>query len=279
MAIAQRQDKRARPMSVDRSLSHERGGHTEEEKEASLPRRLFAEVFGTFALVTVAAGADTIAALTDGEVTPVARAVAPALMVMALIYAVGDVSGAHFNPAVTLAFALRRDFPWRLVPAYWAAEFGGALLAAALLRSLFGTVGHLGATQPKHGVGIAFVMEIVLTLLLVTVILGTATRNRLIGPNAAIAVGGHDRTLRAVWPAGERRVNEPGALPRACACRRHDCSLVGLCGRAGGGEPARGRLHLDHAWRAKTDGGRRGGRRRRAHSLVFPRSAAPDIMA
>lgn len=188
MAVAQRQGKYARP-GVDTSTDY---GHREQgaDKEASLPRRLFAEIFGTFALVTVAAGADTIAALTDGEVTPVARAVAPALMVMALIYAVGDVSGAHFNPAVTLAFAIRRDFPWRLVPAYLAAEFGGALLAAALLRSLFGTVGRLGATQPKHGVGIAFVIEIVLTLLLATVILGTATRHRLIGPNAAIAVGG-----------------------------------------------------------------------------------------
>lgn len=187
-AVAVRQDKLARPARQDEAPS--RRPEEADEQEASLSRRLFAEVFGTFALVTVAAGADTIAALTDGEVTPVARAVAPALMVMALIYAIGDVSGAHFNPAVTLAFAMRRDFPWRLVPAYWAAELGGALLAATLLRSLFGTVGHLGATLPKRGVGVAFVVEVVLSLLLVTVILGTATRNRLIGPNAAIAVGG-----------------------------------------------------------------------------------------
>ncbi len=165
MSVAQRQDKLVR-QTADGSIARDPREHGE-EKEASLPRRLFVEVFGTFALVTVAAGADTVAALTDG-----------------------DVSGAHFNPAVTLAFAARRDSPWRLVPAYWAAEFGGALLAATLLRVLFGTVDHLGVTQPKHGVGVAFVMEIVLTLLLVTVILGTATRNRLIGPNAAIAVGG-----------------------------------------------------------------------------------------
>jgi len=187
MAVAQRQDKLVH--AADESTAHGRREHGT-KKEASLPRRLFAETFGTFALVTVAAGADTIAALTDGEVTPVARAVAPALMVMALIYAIGDVSGAHFNSAVTLAFALRRDFPWLLVPAYWAAELSGALLAATFLRTLFGTVGHLGATQPKHGVGVSLAMEIVLTLLLVTVILGTATRNQLVGPNAAIAVGG-----------------------------------------------------------------------------------------
>ncbi len=188
MAVVQRQSKHVQ-LATGAPTAAKRGKHRE-EKEAGLLQRLFAEMFGTFALVTVAAGADTIAALTDGEVTLVARAIAPALMVMALIYAIGDVSGAHFNPAVTLAFALRRDFRWHLVPAYWAAEFGGALLAATLLRTLFGTVGHLGATQPKYGVGVSFVMEIVLTLLLLTVILGTATRNRLIGPNAAIAVGG-----------------------------------------------------------------------------------------
>ena len=189
MPVAECHDRPSRSTGAAGPRPREHGDR-DTEQEASLPRRLFAEVFGTFALVTVAAGADTIAALTDGEVTPVARAVAPALMVMALVYAIGDVSGAHLNPAVTLAFAARRDFPWPLVPAYWAAELGGALLAAALLRALFGTVGQLGATLPKRGVGVAFVMEIVLTLFLVTVILGTATRNRLVGPNAAIAVGG-----------------------------------------------------------------------------------------
>ncbi len=193
MAVRERQDKLARPMPNGTRKEGEAQRPPDpdhEQKEASLPRRLFAEVLGTFALVTVAAGADVIAVVSGGEVGLISRAVAPGLMVMAMIYAVGDVSGAHFNPAVTLAFALRRVFPWRLVPAYWAAELGGALLAASLLRSLFGRVGHLGATQAKHGVGTALVMEIVLTLFLVSVILGTATRNRLIGPNAAIAVGG-----------------------------------------------------------------------------------------
>lgn len=111
-------------------------------------------------------------------------------MVMARFDAIGDVSGAHRNPAVTLAFAARRHFPWRLIPAYWAAELAAVLLAATLLRSLFGTVGHPGATQPKHGVGAAFVVEVMLTLFLVTIILGTATHGPLIGPNAALAVGG-----------------------------------------------------------------------------------------
>ncbi len=109
---------------------------------------------------------------------------------MALIYAIGDVSGAHLNPAVTLAFALRRDFPWRKAPAYWIVQIAGALGAAWLLHTLFGPVVQLGANRPRHGVGVSLVMEILLSWLLITVILGTATRNRLIGPNAAIAVGG-----------------------------------------------------------------------------------------
>jgi aquaporin Z len=153
-------------------------------------RRLFAELLGTFALTFVAAGGEVIAVISGGEVSPAARAVAPGLLVMALIYTLGNQSGAHFNPVVTLAFTLRQDFPWRRVPGYWCAQVVGAVLAALLLRVLFGLVGHLGATLPRHGTIEALVMEVLLTFLLVTVILGTATNHRLTGPNAAIAVGG-----------------------------------------------------------------------------------------
>lgn len=153
-------------------------------------RRLFAELLGTFALTFVAAGGEVIAVISGGLVSPAARAVAPGLLVMALIYTLGSQSGAHFNPVVTLAFTLRQDFPWRRVPGYWGAQVVGAVLAALLLRVLFGLVGHLGATLPRHGAIEALVMEVVLTFLLVTVILGTATNHRLTGPNAAIAVGG-----------------------------------------------------------------------------------------
>ena len=153
-------------------------------------RRLFAELLGTFALTFVAAGGEVIAVISGGEVSPAARAVAPGLLVMAMIYTLGSQSGAHFNPVVTLAFTLRQDFPWRRVPSYWVAQIVGAVLAALLLRVLFGLVGHLGATLPRHGIIEALVMEVVLTFLLVTVILGTATNHRLTGPNAAIAVGG-----------------------------------------------------------------------------------------
>jgi aquaporin Z len=153
-------------------------------------RRLLAELLGTFALILVAAGGDVIATISGGAVSPAARAVAPALLVMAMIYTLGSKSGAHFNPAVTLAFTLRRDFPWNRVPGYWGAQMVGAVFAAFLLRLLFGLAGHLGATLPHYGTIEAIVMEVLLTFLLITVILGTATNHRLTGPNAAIAVGG-----------------------------------------------------------------------------------------
>lgn len=155
-------------------------------------RRLFAEALGTFLLTLVAAGAPTISAATGGSIGQAAATIAPGLLVMALIYTMGDVSGAHFNPVVTLAFAIRDDFPWKRVPGYLASQLGGAIAAALLLRLLFGNVGHLGATQPAPGLSpaVALVMEIALTCLLVTVILGTAHETRLVGHNAALAVGG-----------------------------------------------------------------------------------------
>jgi len=153
-------------------------------------RRLLAELLGTFALILVAAGGDVIATISGGAVSPAARAVAPALLVMAMIYTLDSKSGAHYNPAVTLAFTLRRDFPWSRVQGYWGAQMVGVVFAAFLLRLLFGLAGHLGATLPHYGTIEAIVMEVLLTFLLITVILGTATNHRLTGPNAAIAVGG-----------------------------------------------------------------------------------------
>ena len=138
-------------------------------------RRLLAELLGTFALILVAAGGDVIATISGGAVSPAARAVAPALLVMAMIYTLGSKSGAHFNPAVTLAFTLRRDFPWSRVQGYWGAQMVGVVFAAFLLRLLFGLAGHLGATLPHYGTIEAIVMEVLLTFLLITVILGTPT--------------------------------------------------------------------------------------------------------
>lgn len=154
-------------------------------------RRWLAEFVGTFALTFVAAGGPVIAAATGVYVGRTAFVTAPGLLVLAMIYTVGDVSGAHFNPAVTLAFATRRDFPWSRVPGYWVAQVVGAIAAAGVLRAMFGTPGHLGATLPKSGDVRSVVMEAMLTCLLVTVILGTAEGHKLVGHNAAIASGSY----------------------------------------------------------------------------------------
>jgi aquaporin Z len=165
-------------------------------------RRLFAETWGTFLLVLVAAGGGVVAARSGGAVTLGMIVVAPGLMVMAIIYFMGTVSGAHLNPAVTLAFAVRRNFPWRRVPGYIVAQMVGGLAAALFLRILFGTAGALGATVPGSGVGngTALAMEVVLTAGLVNTILGTAAGARNIGANGAIAVGGYI-ALAGLWAA------------------------------------------------------------------------------
>jgi aquaporin Z len=165
-------------------------------------RRLFSEVLGTFMLVVVAAGAAVVNARSRGQVPLDARVVAPGLMVMAIIYFMGTISGAHLNPAVSIAFALRRNFPWKRVPGYVAAQLVGSLLAAAFLRATFGNIGNLGATLPGVGTsaGTTVLVEVVLTAGLVSVILGTASGARNIGANAALAVGGYI-VLAGLWAA------------------------------------------------------------------------------
>jgi len=129
-------------------------------------------------------------------------AVAPGLMVMAIIYFLGTVSSAHLNPAVTLAFAVRRTFPWNRVPDYVLAQAVGGVLAALFLRAMFGMIGALGATVPGRdiGAGKALAMEVLLTAGLVNTILGTASGARNIGANGAIAVGGYI-ALAGLWAA------------------------------------------------------------------------------
>ena len=141
-------------------------------------------------------------AVAAGSVSPAARAVAPGLMVMAAIYLLGAVGGAHLNPAVTIAFALRRNFPWLRVPGYIAMQLLGATVAALFLRVIFGNIGNLGATLPRHGFSneTAMVLEAVLTLGLVSVILGTASGARNVGTNAALAIGGYI-ALAGLWAA------------------------------------------------------------------------------
>ncbi len=157
-------------------------------------RRLFAELFGTFLLVFVAAGGP-IANARFGSlgISTAALVTAPGLMVLAIILFMGTVSGAHLNPAVTIAFALRGDFPAHRVPMYIVAQFAGAVLATLVLVALIGKQGPAGLTLPGPGVSTVDAMfwEAVLTVGLVSVILGTASGAQQIGAMAAIAVGGY----------------------------------------------------------------------------------------
>ncbi|HLJ67354.1 MAG TPA: aquaporin [Chloroflexota bacterium] len=153
------------------------------------PRRLLAELLGTAALTVAGGGAAAVSAINGGIPDFTAQMIVPGLLVMAMIYTIGPVSGAHINPVVTLAFALRQDFPWRRVPGYWLAQLAGAVLGALLLRGLFGHAAHGGATLPHHGNLTSMVVEVILTFLLVTVILAVSANARVVGHNAAIVVG------------------------------------------------------------------------------------------
>lgn len=163
-------------------------------------QRLFSELLGTFFLVLTAAGGSVVEAATGVAIGRVAEVIAPGLMVMAAILFMGDVSGAHLNPAVTVAFALRGDFPWRRVPGYILVQMMGAALACLFLLLLFGRVGMLGATEPATRVGDvqAMLMELALTVGLVSTILGTASRAQNVGPLSALAVGGYI-ALAGLW--------------------------------------------------------------------------------
>ena len=164
-------------------------------------RRLFSELLGTFFLVLVAVGGGMVNARFGGNAVPYgARVVAPALMVAAIILFMGTVSGAHLNPAVSVAIALRGNFPWRRVPAYIVAQFLGAVLATLLLWALIGKQGSAGLTLPGPGISAttAMLWELVLTTGLVSVILGTASGAQQIGPLAAVGVASYI-ALAGLW--------------------------------------------------------------------------------
>ncbi len=163
-------------------------------------RRLFSELLGTFFLLLAAAGGGILHA--QGQISLAAAVVAPGLTVLGIILYMGAVSGAHLNPAVTLAFALRGDFPWKRVPGYIIIQLIGATLACLFLLAVFGNIQHLGATLPGPGYvnWQALLMEIVLTVGLVSVILGTASAAQNVGAIAALAVGGYI-ALAGLWAA------------------------------------------------------------------------------
>src|SRR3954453_8787414 len=163
-------------------------------------RRLFSEFVGTFFLVLVGAGGAVFDAASGGQIGRAAEVAAPGLLVLAVILFMGAGSGAHLNPAVTLSFALRGDFPWRRVPGYVLVQLVAASGAVLVLRLVFGDVGSLGATVPGQGFTDvqAMVVELLLTFGLVSTILGTASTAQNVGPLSALAVGGYI-VLAGLW--------------------------------------------------------------------------------
>ena len=163
-------------------------------------RRLFSELLGTFFLVLVAAGGGMMGQAFPGTIGRSAAVSAPGLMVMAIILFMGKVSGAHLNPAVSLAFAARGDFPWRRVPGYIVTQLLGATLAALFLHAVIDVSAKYGSNYPasNYSAGAAFWMELILTLGLVSVILGTASGAQNIGIIGAFGVGGYI-ALAGLW--------------------------------------------------------------------------------
>jgi aquaporin Z len=163
-------------------------------------RRLFSELMGTFFLVLVAAGGGMMGQAFPDTISRTAAVTAPGLMVMAIILFMGKVSGAHLNPAVSIAFALRGDFPWRRVPGYIVIQLIGAALAALFLTSVIDVSATFGSNYPAEGYSAfdAFLMEAVLTLGLVSVILGTASGAQNIGIIGAVGVGAYI-ALAGLW--------------------------------------------------------------------------------
>jgi aquaporin Z len=163
-------------------------------------RRLFSELLGTFFLVLVAAGGGMMGQAFPDTIGRSAAVVAPGLMVLAIILFMGKVSGAHLNPAVSFAFALRRDFPWWRVPGYVIVQLGGAALAAWFLQSVINVSAVYGSNYPAahYSNGDAFLMEAVLTFGLVSVILGTASGAQNLGVFGALGVGSYI-ALAGLW--------------------------------------------------------------------------------
>ncbi len=152
-------------------------------------KRYIAEVLGTFSLVFCGTAAMAVNEITDGVITHPGVAITWGLIVMAMIYAFGDISGAHFNPAVTIAFAYAKKFAWREVPKYIIAQVLGAIIASTMVWFLFPESEYLGATIPSLDPMRAFVLEFLLTFFLMLVIINVSTGAKEIGVIAGIAIG------------------------------------------------------------------------------------------
>ncbi len=151
--------------------------------------RPFAEFLGTFALVFFGTGAIVVNHLSGGVIGHAGIALVFGLTVLAMIYTFGDVSGAHLNPAVSIGFAAAGRFPWKNLPSYLLAQLSGAFSASALLKLLFPNSCNLGATLPSGTVTQSFILEMILTAMLMLVILSVSEGAKEKGATAGIAIG------------------------------------------------------------------------------------------
>jgi MIP family channel proteins len=199
--------------------------------ERRVVQRALAEAIGTYGLVFAGTGSIVINAETGGTVGHVGIGLTFGLIVMTMIYATGHISGAHINPAVTLAFWAVRQFPSRLVPVYLTAQLLGALAASLTLRLMFGTTANLGATLPAQGDGQSFALEAVLTFFLMFVIMAVATDVRAVGQAAAIAIGG-TVGLEALFagPISGASMNPARSLAPAIVSTTWDAQWVYIAG-------------------------------------------------
>ena len=206
--------------------------------QSSLPKRCLAEIIGTFGLVFATAGANVVDELSDGRITHLGVGIVSGLIISAMIYAVGHISGAHFNPAVTLGFAVGRHFPLKEVPFYWVSQLLGAVTGAFSLRALFGEVGIMGGTVPRGSTLESFGFEIPLTFILMFVIMAVATDSRAKGSARGPRYrrdGGPQLDIRR---PDIRCVDEPGPVLRSRAGRLElgrPLDLLGSAANRGGG--------------------------------------------
>ena len=177
-----------RPPAVDQNSSIDHPLPLGEYWRRHLPRYL-GELVGTFLLVFVATGVVVENARREGVITHPGIAIATGLIVCVLVYSLGHLTGAHFNPAVSLAFAISRHFPLRDLIPYWFVQLAGAALASLSVRAIFGDGARLGANLPTIGVGQALALEFILTFVLMFVITAVATDTRAAGQSAALAIG------------------------------------------------------------------------------------------
>jgi len=158
-------------------------------KPSSLLQKTGAEMVGTFALVFAGCGAMMVDEISGGRITHLGIGLVFGLVIMVMVYATGHISGAHFNPAVTIAFAATRQLPWREVPFFVGGQAVAAVGASALLLALLGPVADLGATAPAGSAMQSFGLEVVLTFFLMFVITAVATDARAVHQLAGVAIG------------------------------------------------------------------------------------------